>query len=54
MAEILVKALQLRNSEKKVLSVTQFIDIIRDYYAYDTKEIAFITSKEDCRASTFT
>ena len=53
MAEILVKALKLRNTEKKVLSVTQFIDIIRDYYAYDTKEIAFITSKEDCPASTF-
>ena len=49
MAEILVKALKLRNSEKKVLSVTQFIDIIRDYYAYDTKEIAFITSKENKR-----
>ena len=53
MAEILVKALKLRNSEKKVLSVTQFIDIIRDYYAYDTKEIAFITSKENCQVSTF-
>ena len=53
MAEILVKALKLRNTEKKVLSVTQFIDIIRDYYAYDTKEIAFITSKENCLPSTF-
>ena len=53
MAEILVKALQLRNSEKKVLSVTQFIDIIRDYFQYDTQEIAFVTSRENCKPSTF-
>ena len=53
MAELLVKALQIRNSEKKVLSISQFIDNIREYYTYDTKEIAFITSKENCQASTF-
>ena len=53
MNKILYQALRIKNSEKKVLSITQFIDTIRDYYAYDTKEIAFITSKEDCRASTF-
>ena len=53
MAEILVKALQLRNSEKKVLSFTQFIDNIREYFAYDTQEIAFVTSKENCQPSTF-
>ena len=53
MNEILYQALRIKNSERKVLSITQFIDTIRDYYAYDTKEIAFITSKEDCSASTF-
>ena len=53
MNKILYQALRIKNSEKKVLSITQFIDTIRDYYAYDTKEIAFITSKEDCPASTF-
>ena len=46
MAELLVKALQLRHSEKKVL------DNIREHIN-DTKEIAFITSKDNCQASTF-
>ena len=42
MNNILYQALRIKNAEKKVLSITQFIDTIRDYYAYDTKEIAFI------------
>ena len=53
MNKILYQALRIKNAEKKVLSITQFIDTIRDYYAYDTKEIAFITSKENCQVSTF-
>ena len=52
MADILVIALQLRNKEKKVLAITQFVDNVQEYIN-DVKERGFITSKDNCQAPTF-
>lgn len=52
MTDILLKALQQRKSEKKILTISQFGDIINEL-DLNLKEIAIITKKSQCEKSTF-
>ena len=52
MADILLKALQMRNKEKRVYTITQYIDIISEVVP-TCSEVAIITTKEKSERSTY-
>lgn len=52
MANLIKKAIQIRNDEMFICSLHQYCELVKEYKP-DLKEIAFSLTKEKCEQSTF-